>query len=264
MSNPLLSKVKLPGRIFQLPSKGLFYDSSVLADHVKNGEIEVRPLSAFAEIKLRSADMLFSGRAIREVCLECIPDILIPEKLISKDVDAIFCFLRIVTYGSVMKIKSVHCQKHSVHTYKINVEDIISNANNQILDNIDLLFNYNLSTDQTIELKPVTFQDALETTHLQAAIHKNFLAGENVQELIETTMTEDVLSVIKNVDGISDKKQIKEWIASLQRTVFDEIIERAKESSEWGYNLQVDLTCKDCNTIYKHDLELNPINFFSG
>lgn len=265
MTNPLLAKVKLPGRIFQLPSKGIFYEPGVLAENVKDGEVEVKPLSAFAELKLRSPDMLFSGRAVREISLECIPDIVQPEKLVSKDVDGIFCFLRISTYGSLMTVKSTHtCAKRTLHQYEINLENIILEANNKILDHVDVLYSTTLSNGQSIKLKPVTFQDTIESAHLQHEVEKKLAEGITDQDLIEKTMTRDVMSVIESVDGISDLALIEEWVRSLQKSYFDEIIDKAKDASEWGFNLNVKLTCKDCGEIYEHSLELDPINFFSG
>jgi hypothetical protein len=265
MTNPLLAKIKLPGRIFQLPSKGKFYEEGVLAEHVRDGEVEVRPLSAFAEMKLRSPDLLFSGRAVREVCIECIPDILKPEKLISKDVDAIFCFLRVVTYGSTMEIRSIHdCPHRVVNNYAVNIEDILMQPNNSILDHIDVLYQATLSNGQKVILKPVTFQASIDTAHLQQEVEQKLMDGITDQELIERTMILDTKSIIASVDGIADSAMIDEWLRALPKKYFNEIIDQAKQASEWGFNLDVELTCKDCGEKYKHSLQLDPVNFFSG
>lgn len=265
MSNPLLAKVKLPGRIFQLPSKGIFYEAGVLASHVRDGEIEVQPLSALAELKLRSPDMLFSGRAIREICQECIPDIIKSESLVSKDVDAIFCFLRIVTYGPDMTIRSVHeCGKHEVHDYTVNIETITLNPNNKMLDHMDVLYNLILSNGQNVVLKPVTFQDAIDMSHLQNEVEKSISdTGSPDSELVNKTVVRDLMAVIHSVEGISDKLMLEEWVRSLQRKYFTEIIDASVASNGWGFNLNTELTCKDCKVKYQHNLELNPINFFS-
>lgn len=266
MTNPLLAKVKLPGRIFQLPSKGIFYEQGVLAKHVKNAEIEVQPLSALAEIKLRSPDMLFSGRALREICLECIPDILKPEELVSKDVDAIFCFLKIVTYGSEMFIKSNHnCQNNKLHPYTINVEQIVMNANNKILDRVDVLYEATLSNGQKIRLKPVRFQDTMDMAHLQQEVEKKLIeTGQADPEVMGKAIVRDLASVIASVEGITEPALIEEWLRALQKKYHMEILDLAKSASEWGFNLTVELTCKDCGATYPHNLELDPINFFSG
>jgi hypothetical protein len=264
MTNPLLAKIKLPGRIFQLPSKGIFYMDGVLAEHVKDGEVEVKPLSAFAEMKLRSPDMLFTGRAVREICLECIPDILKPEKLVSKDIDAVFCFLKIVTYGNIMTVKSIHGCNRVSNTYNVDIENIVMNPNNGILDHVDSMLEETLTNGQKVRLKPVIFQDTIVAAHLRQEVEKKLEAGITDQDLMEKTMVHDIMSVIHSVDGITDEVLIEEWVKSLQRKFFNEIIDKAQSSAEWGFNLTTKLTCKDCGAEYDHNLELNPINFFSG
>jgi hypothetical protein len=265
MTNPLLQKTKLPGRIFQLPSKGIFYKQGVLAEHVRDGEVEVQPMSALAEMKLRSPDMLFSGRALREICLECIPDILKPDELVSKDVDAIFCFLRIVTYGPIMEFRSVHnCPNRQIHEYKSSLENITLKPNNKILEHADVLYTFKLSNEQTIKLRPVRFQDAVEMLHLQQEAEKQLESdGQVDQAIIENTMVSDLLTIIDAVDGVVDRAMIEEWVRSLPRKMFVEIINKSRLASDWGFDLKVEVTCADCGTAYLHDLELDPINFFS-
>ena len=265
MTNPLLAKVKLPGRIFQLPSKGLFYEAGVLASHVTDGEIQVQPLSALAEMKLRSPDMLFSGRAISEVCQECIPDILKSEKLCAKDIDAIFCFLKVVTYGPDMKFKSVHgCKEGKVHEYMSNIESITMVPNNSILDHIDMLYSATLSNGQSFKLKPVTFQDAIEMSHLQREIETSIAEkGSPDPTQVDKSIVKDIMAVVSSVEGITDPIMIEEWVRALQKKYITEIIDASIASNGWGFNLSVPLTCKDCGDVYTHNLELNPINFFS-
>lgn len=278
-NNPLLSKVKLPGRVFQLPSKGAFYEQGILADSVKDGEIQVRPMSALAEMKLRSVDLLFSGKALKEVCVECAPDILKPEQLISKDVDALFCFLRIVTYGAEMTVRSVHsCNTDKIHDYAINLETLIMNPNNKILEHKEVLYSVELPTGQKVNLKPVTFKDAIDCAHMRQELEtKMFDKTESDHRSdhrrIEALVIRDLMSVIKSVEVevelgkttvVTDPQMIDEWIRSLQTTHINAIIDQAKACDEWGFDLKVKLSCKECGEVYSHDLELNPVNFFSG
>ena len=55
-TNPLLSKVKLPGRVFQLPSLGAFYQNGELDPAVKDGELHIHPMTALTEINLKNPD----------------------------------------------------------------------------------------------------------------------------------------------------------------------------------------------------------------
>lgn len=273
-TNPLLSKVKLPGRVFSLPSKGLFYKSGeVLAEHVKDGEIQVKPMSALTEIKIRSADLLISGKVLREVCQECIPEIINPEKLISKDVDALFMFLIASTYGSDKSIRSVHnCTGAEVHDYLINLDHLIMNPNNECLSYRDMLYSVDMLNGQKVYLKPVTFIDSIYVMNLRQEITRKEMAKEPVDHHeIENAVVADLLAVIESVEDISPEKTIKiedrqliaEWVRALSKKQTELIIQGANKSAEWGFDFKVKLTCKDCGALYDHDLELNPINFFS-
>ena len=274
--NPLLAQVKLPGRVFQLPSKGKFYKPGVLADHIKDGEIQVKPMSALAEMKLRSADLLYSGKIIRELCMECIPDIQNPEALITKDVDALFAYLRLVTYGSQLSISSMHtCRQSKVHTYEINLEQQLINPNNDIIDHADMLYRFELSNGQIVHAKPPTYQDAMQVVYLKQEIAK--LEADNKSpsdEQLKKVFLTDILAVINSVEVtnpeggdpiiVTDKRMITEWFEAISKPVLNEIYSNMAKTDTWGYNFKVPLKCKDCGETYDHNLELDPISFFYG
>jgi hypothetical protein len=274
--NPLLEKVKLPGRVFSLPSKGQFYKAGeVLDSHVKDGEIQVKPMSALTEVKLRSADLLLSGKIIREVCLECAPEILVPEKLINKDIDALFVFLVASTYGSAKKIQSIHnCKKAEVHEYTISLDTILVNPRNDCLVHKDMMYQVDLNNGQRVILNPVKFQDSMDIMLMRQELARK--QRDNIP--VETTDYElliiaDLLCVIEAVedtalDGkiirVTDRNLIAEWARALTKKHTDMIIKAANESAEWGFEFKVPVTCKDCGEEYSHEIELNPVNFFSG
>jgi hypothetical protein len=173
-----------------------------------------------------------------------------------------------------MTIKSIHdCENAKVHTYSVNIEQIITVPNNKSLEHRDLLYKLKLENGQTVNLRPITFQDSIDIIQLRQEIEKiGFDSGQPDSGLLESLIVRDVLSAIESVtidvEGkpvtIDDRNKIDEWIRSLQKTFIDQIIAQSQKSSEWGFNLNVDIVCKDCGKKYQHDLELDPINFFSG
>lgn len=273
--NPLLSKVKLPGRVFTLPSKGLFYKpGEVLSESVRDGEIQVKPMSGLTEVKLRSADLLLSGKIIQEVCQECVPEILHPEKLITKDVDALFVFLVMSTYGSQKRIASIHdCMAAKPHDYEISLDNIVMNPRNECLNHKDMLFSVELDNGQRVILKPLQFQESLDLT-----LMRHEIAQKEIDRVPITTnelddlYIMDMLSVIEAVEDvvdekpirITDRKMIAEWARILSKKQIDMIVKGANGSASWGFEFDVTLTCRDCGEQYQHSLELNPVNFFSG
>lgn len=272
--NPLLIKVKLPGKVYALPSKGLFYPPGVLDASVTDGEIQVHPMSALAEMKLRSADLLFSGKVIREVCRECAPEILKPEALLTQDVDALFAFLRQVTYGETHTVSAMHtCDDAKLHEYKINMSPLLAKPNNSILAHRDEIYKITLSNEQIVHAKPSTYLEAMQSVHMRSEVNR--LERENGkvddEKLTDITIFEIsavVRSVEVNIDGkpvnIDNREHITEWIRALPRTQLDELLAGVKTASNWGFEFKAQLMCKDCGKSYEYNLELDPISFFFG
>lgn len=272
--NPLLAKVKLPGRVFQLPSKGMFYPPGVLADTVSNGEIQVKPMSALVELKVRSADLLISTKVLREVCADCAPEILKPELLLSTDVDALFLFLIASTYGSQKSIRSIHtCENAEVHEYSVDLDPILGNPRNKVLDHKDVLYTIELDNGQVVKLKPVLFLDAVDMVVLRQAIAAKEISAPTTitHEEMENVVVRDLLAVVQSVSTggpdsvtVTDRNKIEEWIRVLSKRQVELIVQASTRAADWGFDFTVKLKCKDCGEVYDHSMELNPINFFSG
>lgn len=272
--NPLLAKVKLPGRVFQLPSKGIFYEPGVLAPDIKDGEIEVRPMSALAELKIRSGDLLYSGKIIRELCAECIPGILRPERLLTKDVDAVFCFLRVVTYGTQLKVTTAHdCEKAKQHEVMVDLEPMLSNPRIAVLEHKTNLYKVILSNGQVVHAKPPTYEDAMAISIKRADVARIEREGEAIPEdMLADLMVTDLLAVIESVEAtvgsetiaVTNKMHIAEWIRALHKIWLEELLTGIKKTDQWGYDFTTTVSCPECGQAYKHNLELDPINFFFG
>lgn len=269
MSNPLLSRVKLPGRIFQLPSKGSFYQPGMFAEHVRNGEVEVKPMSGMLELKVKTPDLLYSGRVLTEICAECVPDILKPNELLTRDVEALFCFLRAVTYGSMMTVTYQHdCRDAKDHNYKVNLDEIIIAPNNSNLDNLNVASEVSLPNQQKAKICPVKFIDAMRLIHIRTEIDSLDLKDAEGREALEKMVAElvvlELMAMIEKVDEVTDKVQIAEWIRAVPRAFWKIITERGNELGSWGFNLNREFQCQDCQQPFKYDLQLDPIRFFSG
>lgn len=254
MSNPLLEKIKLPGKIFQLPSKGIFYN-----DELKNinGEIHVQPMNTFDEIILKNPDMLFSGRAMEPVFANCIKDINKPNDLLGKDIDAIMLFLRLVTYGPIYEISASHnCENAKYHIYNINLEEMVQNM--KYIDPAEMrdIFVIELENGQVVNLRPARYIDTIQL--MQENQNKKELTVDDIKKNVELNM----LSIIKDIDGISDRELILEWIQQAPANLIEKIITKVSSIHDWGLDLTVDLQCRDCGESFKIELPINPISFF--
>jgi hypothetical protein len=255
--NPLLSKLRLPGKIFQLPSRGLLYKNNELSPSVTDGEIHCHSLTAFEEITLKNSDLLFAGKALPEVLKTTIPDILQSEELYAKDVDAIMIFLRLVTYGPAYELSINHkCENGKNHSYEINLDTIINNIS--YLDPTTFANDYflTLSNGQVVQLQPVKYRDVIEM--LRQNENKSQLSVEDMQNNLEKSM----LNIIKSVDGIEEKTLLIEWIRSLPSQYVNDLGNQIAKINTWGPNLDYTVTCKDCGEPIEIEVPINPISFF--
>lgn len=257
-TNPLLVGLKLPGRIFQLPSKGLFYKDGELSPNIRDGEIHVHPMSALDEINMKNPDQLFSGEAVNSVFKHCIEGVEKPSELLAKDIDAIMLFLRTVTYGPEYEFTAKHvCEEAKSHSYTVNVDEMINSM--KIIDDSELkeLFSVELPNGQVVRLIPTRYQYVVDIIKMNQS--KTVFTAEDQQN----NLLKLICSVIDSVNGIRDKAMIEEWVRELPSPLIKKIGDKVEHSSEWGAELKTKCTCKDCGEQFEVEIPINPITFFT-
>jgi len=256
--NPLLAKIKLPGRTFQLPSRGAMYNNGELAADSPTGEIQVYPLSALAEINLKNPDLLFNGQALVAVLNECVPAIKKPLDMFGRDVDALLFFLRLATYGQEYRIEVKHdCAEAKQHAYAVNLEEVIQRM--VFLDPTVIASKQTvvLSNGQTVYTRPMKFSDIIALFHKSGS--KKELTPDDIKELAVTNL----MSMIERVEDITNAAMIEEWVRTLTTPMFNRITEAANELNSWGPEQVVEIKCKDCHGTMRVELPLNPVSFFT-
>ena len=251
--NPLLQKLKLPGRVFQLPSRGALYKNGEISS--PEGEVHVHPMSALTEINLKNPDQLFNGKALEEVCRECVPDVKKPNELFGRDVDALMFFLRLVTYGPHFEVTVKHnCKDAKNHSYVVDIERMV-----QEMRQLDPTIKYEvvLQNGQTVILHPVKFE------HMIKLYQMNSGKKELTPDDVKTNIIFNLVSLIESVDGITDRKLIEEWARSLTTPQQNRITDLIETMNEWGPNQTTKLKCRDCGEEMVVELPLNPISFFT-
>lgn len=255
-TNPLMSKIKLPGRTFQLPSRGVLYQNGELKGN--EGEIHVHPMSALAEISLKNPDLLFNGKALNQVFKECIPEIISPTELYGRDIDAIMYYLRLVTYGPDFEIRVKHdCENATEHSYVVNIEELIQKI--KFLDPTiaSTEFQCTLPNEQVVKVHPVKFD------HMIKLFQMNTGKQEFTADDIKKNVVFNLVNLIESVDNVTDKVFIEEWVSSITTPYQNRITDTIEKTNEWGPEQTITLKCKDCLSEMPVDLPLNPISFFT-
>lgn len=261
IANPLLANIRLPGETFRLPSQGLFYSRGELDSSVKNGEVEVYPLTAIEEIILATPDKLLSGKAVLEVFTNCIPQVLNPGQLLAADVDYLMVCLRMVTFGPTMDISyNHHCSdKSKDHTYAVDLQQMIRTTRSVDPTKIESEYFVTLPNGQVVIMKPLT-QDAIVELYQNTALGKT---GEITQEEAESLVVDTLANAVRSVDGDEDKMRIREWMSKISLGWKRQLERATQQASRWGVDFTTTHTCKDCGAEIEVMVSPNPFNFFT-
>lgn len=259
--NPLLARIQLPGEHFKLPSGGLFYTDGELSVNVKDAEVQVHPMTVLDEIMIKTPDMLFSGKAVQEVFGRCIPDVIKPNQLLAKDVDFLLLCLRKVSYGNSLEMEDVHfgcpaVEDPSTHSYVVDVSSFIKNSKSMDPTTAKQHFFIELPNQQKINMTPIRFADFV--TLMQVQDQDERTPEEQVKELCRT-----LANIIVNVDEITDKQMIIEWLSVLKPEYLKLLHERLEDTIQWGPDFLYKYTCKDCEQVLEVIAPLNPLAFFT-
>ena len=255
-TNPLLAKLKLPGRTFQLPSRGALYRNGELSS--SEGEVHVHALSALAEINLKNPDQLFNGKAIEGVFAECIPEVKKPTQLYGRDIDALMYFLRLVTYGPQFQISLKHtCEGAKEHSYLVDLEAQIQSMRFLDPTTAEEQFKATMPNGQVVRVHPIKFDHMIKLFQMNAG--KQEFSPDDIKK----NLVFNLVSVIDSVDDITDKGQIEEWIKAVPTTFHNRITEAIERTNEWGPQSTSKIKCKDCGEVIDVELPLNPISFFT-
>lgn len=256
--NPLLRRQRIPGESYTLPSRGLLYEPGILAHDVQNGELHIYPMTAIDELVMKTPDKMFSGDAVRETFVRCIPQVLDPDKLFAKDVDYLLTALFKVSYGPSITVTYHHdCEDSHEHQYEVMLDTFLRGTLSLNPSTLDYKFKYDCH-GQKVVFKPATFGDLVQLQQLQQQLNGIEISNEvRLQQLMYSIST-----VIGEVDGIKDRELIIEWLHSLPIQWLTALSKAVEEASDWGVTFDVELQCNDCGEVVKVPTNLNPVNFF--
>lgn len=272
-----LQNYQRQAKIFiDLPSKGVFYNDTVLEDN-KHDQIPVFGMNAVDEIMFKTPDALFSGEATVQVIKSCIPSILDPWQLVGFDIDYILIAIRIATYNDELAISST-CSKCSTQNDSVlSLTRLIGHFQNYQVENS---FSIN---DLTFNLKPLTYKQMTdfavenyqyERTIIQIASDTNLSDEEkNKQTKEQYNRSNDLnlrvaISYIKSISNSTDSEtnleSITNFIVNNDAEFYNELKSNIQKLSMQWELPTVDIACsgEECTNTYKSKVDLDYSNFF--
>lgn len=258
--NILLNKLKvIPPEVHKLPSGGLLYKTGELKPEVLNGELEFTTYTALDELDLSSPDMLLDGRAIERVISRCVPGVLKPLELFSKDLDYIMLVLHKVSYGDIYKVPFTHtCKDAEEHTYSLSLSDIIRRAKSIDPTTLSTRYCVDVGVGEStykVNLRPLRAKHAID-------LLQSFDKEKNEDDRRHNLFAIFMFS-ISDVDGITDLDNILDWLKQIPVQWIDKISKKIEDISNWGVPYSTKSVCEDCGAEIELSVNINPLNFFT-
>ena len=272
-----LQNYQRQAKIFiDLPSKGVFYNDTVLEDN-KHDQIPVFGMNAVDEIMFKTPDALFSGEATVQVIKSCIPSIIDPWQLVGFDIDYILIAIRIATYNDELAISSTCKECGTQNDSVLSLTRLIGNFQNYQVEN-----NFTIN-DLTFNLKPLTYKQMTdfavenyqyERTLLQIAKDTNLNDDEkNKQTKEQYNRSNDLnlrvaISYIKSITNSTDSEtnleSITNFIVNNDAEFYNELKSNIQKLSMQWELPSVDIACggEECDNTYSTKVDLDYSNFF--
>lgn len=267
-----------PGIFTKLPSGGKFYKNppSLNADM----EIEVRPMTAVDELKLKNPDGLLNNESLLDVIRACVPSIPDPSEVPSPDLDVIMVALSIATYGHTQEfeIKCTHCGAvnqvmKDMRTMLASFKKIDDDPNVMVGDMRVFVQPYSLKTRQLISDIMMNAQRAAYQMRIKhergitdeeaLAIMQKEMSGmmNDMSEKTFTSLSESVIAVDMEGEMVTDRGEIEEWVHMLAAPDARRIKDKVTELGT-VLNAKHEFQCAECSKTSITEVETNPANFF--
>lgn len=189
-----------------LPSKGKFYDGT---DGPVNGIVHIRPMTGEEEQILATPRFIKKGVAINMIYNKCIRENINTENLLSQDRTFLLIYLRGISYGTDYEIQ-VRCpetDKQFNTTVDLDLLEVVRCPDNfgpndlhGVLPKSKLKFSYRLGRGK-------------DETELQQYRESKIKTTNEVST--DDTLTFRIAQLLKSVENITDKEELKILIRNL-------------------------------------------------
>lgn len=276
MSSFLQSYQRQPKLFVDLPSKGKYYDASIIEDE-QYVQIPVFGMNAMDEIMFKTPDALFGGDATYQVIRSCIPTIKDPWKLVGFDIDYILIAIRIATYGDDMPV-STKCPKCQSKTENnLSLTKMIQNYESFPID-------HSFSIDDLqFHLKPLTYKQMTDFSIENYTLERQLLQISQDQSMSEDEKNKKtkeiynlindlnlkvaisyIRSVSNNTESETDLAAIRSFVTQNDAVFYNKLKESVFElSNRWRVpKMKVQCADEECNHEYESKIDLDYANFF--
>jgi hypothetical protein len=277
-NNPLKQYFRTAELYTKLPSGTHYYTANVV-DFNEDGEVGVSPMTAKDEVLLKNPDALLNGQAISTVIASCVPGVRKPDQLLSVDVEALMVAIRHASFGAEIDL-DIECPecKHNNH-FALGIQQTLSS-----MSTLEDEYKIGTKGGLSIFIRPSTYHEVVKGYKAQFENYKiaKLLKDDSLSEDDRITayssaftklseMNAELVcdSIVKVViaetdQSVTEREHIVEFIREMDQKVFKDISKTLAEINSKGVQKEFDASCEKCKHTWKAEIDLNPVNFFTG
>jgi hypothetical protein len=280
MSNPLSKYYRSPKLFTRLPSRGQFYDDTVI-DMPENGELAIHAMTAKDEMIMKNPDALLNGEAVARVIASCVPAVKQPRALVSNDIDALLIAIQGATAGDDIEV-STKCPSCNEEVGGIaSIESA--------LDGMTILEEtYKFETDQglTVEVRPFTYESTVKAGITNFQSTRSLQSIQNITDEMEQLkafnesfmqiaalnfdLIVDSVASVRGTDDdneafvVTNRETIREFLENCEASIGRTIENSISEVNKIGVQRKIMLECEACENQFEHEVGFDPVNFFTA
>jgi hypothetical protein len=272
--NPLSAYLVKPGTFVSLPSKGKYFTE--MPEFTADGEIQVQPMNAIAELYLTNPDGLLNNDSIYKVFSYCVPAIKNPKEIVTPDLDVLFIAIRIATYGNEMGITTACPSCEHIDEYQLDLSRILQTMDRtEKKDTVKIgklvlnLIPYTIETNTRVKEYAMRVAMAASKINNDISADDKIKFHKNLSEIVSDAtkqlvgMTAKCIRSVETPDGvITDQAIIEEFVIGLDAPSYNKMRGVIIKISEEVIDRSVKIQCTNCSHEYATEVSFDPANFF--
>ena len=283
MSSTLHSFYRTPKTYTQIPSRGVFYDQSVLEMITETQEIGIKAMTSQDEMLFKNPDALLNGDAVTNALKSCVSGLKDPKKLFSNDVDALIVAIRIASFGDDMDIKMQCPECNEDNTFGFSLSNCLST-----MKFIEDSYDVTLGNGLRVNIHPYYYSDtikALLTTFEQSKLIRALEDTDTSEDeklkvfskSFNTLLNSNIDMMVNSINYVAhdennikvdntpkNRKELVDFVKNIEKSDSDIIQEKIREINSIGINKNTHATCTKCKHEWDTTIEIDPVVFFSG
>jgi len=278
-SNPLQKFYRQPALYISLPTQGKWYNTKQVSLNASK-ELAVYSMTARDDVLLNTPDAMLNGESLKNVIMNCVPDVHDVSALTLPDLESIFVAMKVATNNGVWDISKTCPKCNTVCTYEMHCQQILDQQSyidesdcSVTLDN-GLVVNvrpYNYAQRSLFMQRQFEEERAMKQYNAANPETNDFTkagvmaqAVDRISSITFRLVAESIVSVeLPGEEPVTKSEYIDDWLQNISSVQANLVIEAVEKLNLCGPKKTLDVVCTECSHEWTDPVSYDPISFFA-